>query len=42
MRIVPETEWQLWEVHTVDAICPNCLHVERIETIVVNAKREDQ
>lgn len=42
MRIVPETEWQLWEVHTVDAICPNCLHIERITTMLVEAKREDR
>lgn len=40
MRIMPDTEWQLWEVHTVDAICPRCLHVERIKTIIV--KREDR
>lgn len=39
MRVMPDTEWQLWEVHTVDAICPRCLHVERIKTIIV--KRED-
>lgn len=37
MRIVPEREYQLWDVHTVDAICPNCLHVETID--VVTAKR---
>lgn len=42
MRVMPDTEWQLWEVRTVDAICPRCLHVERIKTIVAErAKRED-
>ena len=42
MRIVPETEWTLWEKYTVDAICPNCLHTKRIEAIILERKREDQ
>jgi hypothetical protein len=38
-----ETEWSLWEQYSVDAICPNCLHVERVRTILVErARREDK
>lgn len=43
MRLLPDTEWQLWELRTIDAICPNCLHVEQFETIVAErARREDK
>lgn len=31
MELVPWSEWTLGERHTIDAICPNCLHVERLE-----------
>lgn len=42
MRLMPDTEWSLWELHTIDAICPNCLHVERIETIVAERARREE
>lgn len=43
MRLLPDSEWSLWELHTIDAICPNCLHVEHFETIVAErAKREER
>lgn len=42
MRLLPDTEWQLWELHTIDAICPNCLHVETIETIVAERARREE
>lgn len=39
MLLLPDTEWSLFELHTVEMICPNCVHVEVIETIVA---REDR
>lgn len=33
MRYVPEREYQLWDVHTIDAMCPRCLHVEKVSVI---------
>ena len=43
MLVMPETEWSLWEQYSVDAICPNCLHVERVRMILVErARREDK
>jgi len=39
MLLLPDTDWSLYELHTVEMICPNCVHVETIETIVV---REDR
>ena len=41
MRLVPESEWQLFDVRTVDYICPNCLHVERVKVIVLEKKEGD-
>lgn len=40
MRVMPETDWTLHGMRTVDAICPNCLHTERIWAI--EARREDR
>lgn len=37
MELVPWSEWRLGERHTIDAICPNCLHVERIDLSGENA-----
>ena len=31
MELVPWSEWRLGERHTIDAICPECLHMERID-----------
>lgn len=31
MELVPWSEWRLGERRTIDAICPNCLHTERLE-----------
>ena len=31
MELVPWSEWQLGERRTIDAICPSCLHIERLE-----------
>jgi hypothetical protein len=31
MELVPWSEWTLHGKRTIDAICPNCLHVERID-----------
>ena len=31
MELVPWSEWTLGERRTIDAICPNCLHVKRLE-----------
>lgn len=39
MLLAPETEWQLYKVRTVDYICPTCLHVERVKSIII--KRGD-
>ena len=39
MELVPFTEWSLHNVYSVDLICPNCMHVERVE--VVEAEREE-
>ena len=35
MQIMPDTEYQLYDVHTIDAICPVCLHTERLDVLVV-------
>ena len=35
MHMVPESDWQLYEVRTVDYICPVCLHTERVKTIAI-------
>lgn len=42
MRLLPDTEWSLWELQTIDAICPNCLHVERFEFIVAERARREE
>jgi len=39
MRAMPYSEWHLWEVRTVDYICPNCLHVEQVREIMVKRAR---
>ena len=31
MELVPWSEWTLHGKRTIDAICPECLHVERLE-----------
>lgn len=38
MRPVPDSEWHLWDVRRIDYICPNCLHVETRETIVLRER----
>lgn len=38
MRLADETEWQLDERYSVSFICPNCLHVKRVDSICL---RED-
>lgn len=38
MKMVPESEWTLWEVRTVDYICPNCMHVEKVRTIKIKVE----
>lgn len=38
MRYVPERDWQLYEVRTVDYICPVCLHVERVKTVAIEGE----
>lgn len=35
MQIMPDTDYQLYDVRTVDAMCPVCLHVEKLEVLVV-------
>lgn len=35
---VPDSETTTWGVHEVDLICENCLHVERVVTIVAKRK----
>lgn len=43
MLLLLDTDWSLFELRTVEQICPNCLHVERLETIAVErARREDK
>ena len=39
MLLLPDTDWSLYELHTVEMICPNCVHVETIETIVAERAR---
>lgn len=41
MRYVPEREYQLWDVHTIDAICPRCLHVETVSVIEIEDRSAD-
>lgn len=42
MRLVPDSQWRLFEVRTVDYLCPNCLHVEQVKAILVErARKED-
>ena len=40
MLLLFDTEWSLFELHTVEMICPNCVHVETIETIVAERARK--
>lgn len=40
MCLLPSSEWSLWGLRTIEAICPNCLHVERFEGIV--AERDER
>ncbi len=35
MQVMPDTEYQLYDVHTIDVICPVCLHVERMDVLIV-------
>jgi hypothetical protein len=43
MVLLPDTTWSLWELHTIDAMCPNCLRVEKVVTIVAErAKGEEK
>ena len=31
MEYLYDTEWSLWSHYEIDAICPNCLHVQHCE-----------
>lgn len=42
MKAMPESDWQLYEVRTVDYICPNCLHVEQVREIMVESVRREE
>lgn len=35
MLKIDDSVWRLYEVRTVDYICPNCLHVEKVKTIAL-------
>lgn len=39
MRAIPESEWHLFELASIDYICPNCLHVYRVEYLVEERRR---
>lgn len=38
MRLMPDSDWQLFEVRSVDYMCPRCLHVERVKSIVIEGE----
>ena len=40
MQMIPDSEWQLHGLWSVDYICPVCLHVERVKC--VKAEKEDK
>lgn len=40
MRVMPETDWCLRDMRTIDAICPNCLHVERLWAVPARKTEE--
>lgn len=42
MEALPDTEWSLFELHSIDYICPNCMHVERHEYIVAERARKKE
>lgn len=42
MRMVPDSEWHLYEFASIDYICPNCMHVERHEYIVAERARREE
>lgn len=43
MLLLPDTDWTLFDLHTVEMICPNCVHTKTIETIVAErAKRGEK
>lgn len=35
MLKMDDSEWHLYELRTVDYICPSCLHVEKVKTIAL-------
>lgn len=35
MLKIDDSVWRLYEIRTVDYICPNCLHVEKVKTITL-------
>lgn len=39
LYLIPDSETTTWGVREVDLICENCLHVERVITLV--AEKED-
>lgn len=39
MREVADGTWTLYEVRVTEYICPNCLHVEKVKTIVLRKER---
>lgn len=39
MLYVPEADWTLFELRTVEYICPNCLHVKKVTGIVLKRER---
>lgn len=39
MRVMPDTEWSLFELHSIDYMCPNCLHTERHKYVVAIERR---
>lgn len=39
MHLVPDSQWHLYDVRTVDYMCPNCLHVERVKGIALRKER---
>ena len=42
MLVLPSSERSLWGLRTVEAICPNCMHVERHEYIVAERARREE
>lgn len=39
MLLLPDSEYQLYEVYAIQYVCPNCLHLEEVRCLTLRKER---